>query len=173
MASALPPCFNADVALPRLLFLVSPTCEICVAGAMSAAHTVLSPPRADAFRLYILWLPVLEADTIQAAERVRERLPGDDRMGHFWDHDLGLSRAYYRVLQLGQYPRRPRLAWDLFLLYDAGSVWHEDPPVPALWMHQLFLEDVPKLDATVLRRHLERSMPAEQALPEAPETEER
>jgi len=40
-------------------------------------------------------------------------------------------------------------------------------------MHQLFLEDVPKLDATVLRRHLERSMPAEQALPEAPETEER
>ena len=45
--------------------------------------------------------------------------------------------------------------------------------MPALWMHQLFLEDVPKLDATVLRRHLERSMPAEQALPEAPETEER
>jgi hypothetical protein len=61
MASALPLCFNADVALPRLLFLVSPTCEICVAGAMSVAHTVLSLPRADAFRLYILWLPVLEA----------------------------------------------------------------------------------------------------------------
>ena len=110
MASALPPCFNADVALPRLLFLVSPTCEICVSGAMAAAHTVLS---------------------------------------------------------------LPRVAWDLFLLYDAGSVWHEDPPVPALWMHQLFLEGVPKLEATVLRRHLERRMPAEQALPEAPETEER
>jgi hypothetical protein len=60
MASALPQYFNADVALPRLLFLVSPTCEICVAGAMSVAHTVLSLPRADAFRLYILWLPVLE-----------------------------------------------------------------------------------------------------------------
>ena len=173
MASALPPCFNADVALPRLLFLVSPTCEICVSGAMAAASTVLSLPRADAFRLYILWLPVLEADTLQAVERARELLPGDDRMGHFWDHDLGLSRAYYRVLQLGQHPRRPRVAWDLFLLYDAGSVWHEDPPAPALWMHQLFLEDVPKLDATVLRRHLERRMPAEQMLPEAPETEAR
>ena len=82
MASALPQCFNADVALPQLLFLVSPTCEICVAGAMSVAHTVLSLPRADAFRQYILWLPVLEADTLQAAERVRGCLPGDDRMGH-------------------------------------------------------------------------------------------
>jgi hypothetical protein len=40
-------------------------------------------------------------------------------------------------------------------------------------MHQLFLEDVPRLDATVLRRHLEQRMPAEYALPEAPETEKR
>jgi len=173
MAAALPSCFNVDVTLPRLLFLVSPTCEICVAGAMSAAHTVLSLPRTAAFRLYILWLPVLEADTFQAAACVRGCLPEDDRLGHFWDHDLELSRAYYRVLQLGQHPRRPRVAWDLFLLYDAGSVWHADPPVPALWMHQLFLEDVPKLDATVLRRHLEQRLPAEQALPEAPAAEER
>jgi len=170
MAAALSLCFNADVALPRLLFLVSPTCEICVAGVMSTVPTVLSLQSADAFRLYILWLPVLEADTLQAAEYVRGRLPGDDRMWHFWDHDLELSHAYYRVVQLGQYPRRPRIAWDLFLLYDAGSVWHEDPPVPALWMHQLFLEGVPRLDATVLRRHLEQRIPAEQALPEAPET---
>jgi hypothetical protein len=63
MVSALPPCFNADVLLPRLLFLVSPTCEVCVTGAVSAAQTVLSLPHADDFRLYILWLPVLEADT--------------------------------------------------------------------------------------------------------------
>jgi len=131
---------------------------------------VLSLTRTDAFRLYIVWLPVLEEDTLQAAERVRERLPEDDRMGHFWDHTLELSHAYYRVLQLGQYPRRPRVAWDLFLLYDAGSVWHEAPPLPVLWMHQLFLEDVPKLDATVLKCHLERRLPAEHVLPQAPET---
>ena len=103
-ASALPPCFKAGVALPRLLFLVSPTCEICVAGAMSAAHTVLSLSRTAAFRLYILWLPVLEADTLQAAEHVRGRLPGDDRMRHFWDHDLELSRAYYRVCSWANTP---------------------------------------------------------------------
>jgi hypothetical protein len=158
MTSALPPCFNEDVALPRLLFLVSPTCEICVTGAISAAQAVLSLPRAENFRLYILWLPVLEGDTPQAAERVQVRLPADDRLRHFWDHDLTLSRAYHQVLQLGQRPRRHRVAWDIFLIYGAGIVWNENPPMPEFWMHQLFLEDVPELDETVLRRQLERRL---------------
>jgi hypothetical protein len=156
MVLPLPACFNADIWLPRLLFLVSPTCEICVDGAMSAAQAVLSLPCSEDFRLYILWLPVLEADTPQAAEQVQARLPADDRLRHFWDHDLALSRAYHRVLQLEQRFRPHRIAWDIFLLYGAGVVWNEAPPVPEFWMHQLFLEDVPDLDATVLRRELER-----------------
>jgi hypothetical protein len=160
MAVALPQCFNADVAHARLLFLVSPTCEICVSGAIAASQTVLLLPRSADFRLYILWLPVLQTDTLQAAEQVRMRLPADDRLGHFWDHDLTLSHAFHRVLQLGQRPRRHRVAWDVFLLYGAGVVWHETPPVPDFWMHQLFLEDVPKLDATVLKRQLERRIQA-------------
>jgi hypothetical protein len=122
MNSALPPSFNADVLLPRLLFLVSPTCEICVIGAMSAVQAVLSLPCAEEFRLYILWLPVLEGDTPQAAEQVQERLPTDDRLRHFWNHDLMLSREYHRVLQLGQCLRPHRIAWDIFLLYGAGIV---------------------------------------------------
>jgi hypothetical protein len=93
MDSTLPSCFNTDALLLRLLFLVSPTCEICVSGAMSAADSVL-------------WLPVLEGDTPQAAEQVQERLPTDDRLRHFWDHDLKLSQAFHRLLQLGQRPGR-------------------------------------------------------------------
>jgi hypothetical protein len=62
------------------------------------------------------------------------------------------------VLQLGQRPRPHRIAWDIFLLYDAGIVWTEEPPLPEFWMHQLFLEDVLELDAAGLRRELERRM---------------
>jgi hypothetical protein len=127
---------------------------------MSAARAVLALPRAWDFRLYILWLPVLETDTPQAAEQVRGRLPADNRLGHFWDHDLMLSRAYHRVLQLGQRLRRHRVAWDIFLLYGAGIMWNEAPPVPEFWMHQLFLEDVPKLEATVLKHQLEQRIHA-------------
>jgi hypothetical protein len=158
LTAALPARFNADVALPRLLFLVSPTCTVCVAGALAAAHTVLELPPTAAFRLYILWLPVLETDTLQAVEQVRERLPADDRLGHFWDQDLHLSRTYHQVLQLGQRSRPHRIAWDLFLLYGMGHVWRAAPPIPDFWMHQLFLDDVPSLDASVLRRHLEQQL---------------
>jgi hypothetical protein len=168
MASALPPSFDADVLLPRLLFLVSPTCEVCVTGAMAAADTMLSLPRSEDFRLYILWLPVLETDTLLAAEQVQARLPADDRLRHFWDHDLRLSHAFHRALQLEQRPRPHRIAWDIFLLYGAGVVWNADPPVPEFWMHQLFLEDVPELDATVLRRELERRMHADADLMDLP-----
>jgi hypothetical protein len=52
------------------------------------------------------------------------------------------------------------VAWDIFLLYGAGILWDDAPPVPDFWMHQLFLEDVPKLDATVLRRQLEGKLRA-------------
>jgi hypothetical protein len=64
------------------------------------------------------------------------------------------------VLQLGQRPRRHRVAWDLFLLYEVGRVWRDDPPVPDFWMHQLLLDDVPTLDATALRCALEQRLPA-------------
>ena len=154
--SALRHGFNAAAAVPRLVFLVSPTCDVCVSGALSAAQAVLSLPRTSAFRLYILWLPVLANDTLQATAAVRARLPADNRVMHFWDRDLIVSRAYHGVLQLGQRQRRHRVAWDLFLLYGAGIVWTDAPPVPGFWMHQLFLDDVPKLDVAALKRHLEQ-----------------
>jgi hypothetical protein len=150
--------FNADATVPRLLFLVSPTCEICVSGALSVTQAVLSLPSTSDFRLYIVWLPVLANDTRQAAAGVQEQLPVDHRLAHFWDHDLSVSQAYHRVLQLGQRQRRHRVAWDMFLLYGAGVVWLDTPPVPGFWMHQLFLDDVPKLDTSILRDQLEQML---------------
>lgn len=162
-AAALRLCFNADAVVPRLVFLVSPTCEVCVSGAQSAAQAVLSLASGDDFRLYILWLPVLENDSCQAAEGVRSALPTDSRMVHFWDRDLIVSRAYHQVLQLGQRQRRHRVAWDIFLLYRAGTVWRERPPVPTFWMHQLFLDDVPKLEVDTLKCQLEQMIHADES----------
>jgi hypothetical protein len=148
--------FNAEASMPRLVFLVSPTCDVCVSGAESAAQAVLSLSKTIDFRLYLLWLPVLENDTWQTAEAVHNRLPTDTRMAQFWDRDLIVSQSYHRVLQLTQRQRRHRIAWDLFLLYRADRVWTDGPPVPDFWMHQLFLDDVPKLDTSILKRQLEQ-----------------
>jgi len=146
--------FNAATSVPRLVFLVSPTCEVCVSGALSAAQSVLSLPPGYDFRLYVLWLPVLEKDAIEAAEGMRACLPVDHRTWHFWDHGLIVSQAYHRVLQLDRRQRRHRVAWDLFLLYRAGAVWGDVPPAPDFWMHQLLLDDVPKLEVDILRGEL-------------------
>jgi hypothetical protein len=105
------------------------------------------------FKTYVVWLPVLSADTPRAARRAVGRFPRDPRVFHFWDAGLALSTAYHHVLELDR--RKHRVAWDLYLLYAPGVVWHEAPPTPSFWMHQLFVEDVPELDAAVLRGELE------------------
>jgi hypothetical protein len=119
---------------------------------------VLSLPHIADFRLYIVWLPVLEGDTPEVAAQVQARLPTDHRLRHFWDQGLELSQAFHQVLQLGRRPKPHRIAWDIFLLYEAGSIWTEEPPMPEFWMHQLFLEDVPELDVALLKRRLEHSL---------------
>ena len=156
--ATLGPCFNAAASVPRLVFLVSPTCEVCVSGARSAAQAVLLLPPESHFRLYLLWLPVLENDTIEAAVGMRVHFPADDRVWHFWDDDLVISKTFHQVLQLGQRQRRHRVAWDLFLLYRAGVTWGDVPSVPDFWMHQLFLDDVPKLEVDILKRQLEQTI---------------
>jgi hypothetical protein len=157
-AAALRVSFNAAVSVPRLVFLVSPTCDVCVSGAQSAAQAVLSLPSACDFRLYRVWLPVLETDSLQAAERAQSSISRDARLEDFWDHDLRISTAYHQVLQLGSRGRRHRVAWDIFLLYRAGRRWADVPPAPSFWMHQLFLDDVPKLEADTLRYALQQML---------------
>ncbi|WP_218673865.1 hypothetical protein, partial [Candidatus Entotheonella palauensis] len=104
----------------------------------------------------LVWLPVLENDSIEAAAGMRVRFADDGRAWHFWDDGLRVSQAYHRVLQFDQRQRRHRVAWDIFLLYRAGVTWGKTPPVPDFWMHQLFLDDVPKLEIETLRRELEQ-----------------
>ncbi len=154
-ASALQASFNAGLSIPRLVFLVSPTCDICVTGAQSATQAVLSLPVEYDFRLYRVWLPVLETDTLQAAEDMRSPWSHETRLVDFWDADLVISTAYHSVLELDKRVRRHRVAWDLFLLYQAGLRWVDRPPVPSFWMHQLFLDDVPTLEVETLRHELQ------------------
>ena len=155
-ASALQASFNASISVPRLVFLVSPTCDICISGAQSATQAVLSLPDECEFRLYRVWLPVLETDSLQAAEDVRLSGSHETRLVDFWDADRIISRAYHQVLELGSRVRRHRVAWDIFLLYRAGLQWADGPPVPSFWMHQLFLDDVPKLEVETLKHELQQ-----------------
>jgi len=72
-----------------------------------------------------------EALTGLAGARTR-RFP-DARVSHFVDLDTRLGERFAPVLELPE----GQLAWDSFLLFDAGVEWRETPPKPTFWMHQL------------------------------------
>ncbi len=83
-------------------------------------------------RVYAVWVPILWSDWRFAVSRATTRLP-DARVGHFWDADGTLVKAYSTILQLSE----GRPAWDVYLLFDRNAEWMDQPPAPRDWMHQL------------------------------------
>ena len=57
---------------------------------------------------------------------------GDLPVAHAWDPERNAGGLYAKTLGLSS------VAWDAYLLYQAGVVWQGDlPPKPSFWMHQL------------------------------------
>ncbi|MGH9779745.1 MAG: hypothetical protein ACRD5I_15180 [Candidatus Acidiferrales bacterium] len=66
------------------------------------------------------------------AGRRAARFP-DARVSNFVDLDTRLGERFAPALELPE----DQLAWDAFLLFDAGVKWGDAPPKPTFWMHQL------------------------------------
>jgi hypothetical protein len=82
------------------------------------------------FKVYLVWVPVLEAEERHVSEATR--LATDPRVRHFWDGENRLGDEYRRILGLSG------TAWDVYMLFDQTARWPGDvPPTPAFWMHQL------------------------------------
>jgi len=56
----------------------------------------------------------------------------DPRVSHFYDSDKHLGKAI--AICLGW---TGKVAWDIYLFYEAGVEWDKTPPQPSYWMHQL------------------------------------
>lgn len=89
-------------------------------------------PEADV-SVSIVWINILETDSELAARQAAEEFAQDPRVSHFHDAEGRVGRAIARSLGAGA----GKVAWDIYLFYERGSVWAEDPPVPVAWMHQL------------------------------------
>ena len=76
----------------------------------------------------------------------------DPRVSHFWDADGDLKWRYGALLDLPD----DQPAWDIYMVFQQGTIWQEAPPKPDFWMHQLNLEGIPFLDPVRLGREIER-----------------
>jgi len=127
---------------------------MCRKRGFSAISSVTRAVKSNSLREYIVWLPMLKSDNRDAAVEASAEFE-DSRIRYMWDEDKIIGEKFSQTLKLD------RTAWDVYLLYNKGSVWKKDEPtVPDFWMHQLGgLEDIaPTLDSVVLRWKVEEAI---------------
>ena len=78
-------------------------------------------------RIFVLWGPYLELDNKEQAMRSSAYMPGE-RVTNFWDVWKFGTRNYSAQLGLTPYD-----AWDLFAVYEPGTVWRDSPPPLLAW----------------------------------------
>ncbi len=105
-------------------------------------------------RAYVAWVAILQDDTGPPDVKTQS-VVHDERASHFWDEQHELPPMFASLLKLPEgWP-----AWDIYLAYPAGATWHDTPPMPAFWHHQLGdLDIAPKLDGVAFEKQLRELM---------------
>jgi hypothetical protein len=122
--------FNQASNVPRLVTLLSPTCETCLRGAQ-AVSSLLERDQRFRVQVVMIWMRGEPEDSLLEANRQASLHP-DGRVSHFWDRRDLIGEMVAELLG------RPGLiAWDIYLGYVAGTTWIETLPMPAAWVHQM------------------------------------
>ena len=136
--------FNAMQDKIRLVFIIGPSCGICLRGMddlnESIVKSIQNDPRIHTLAIHV---PALGADEKHVAGSIP--LLAGPRVTHYWDPSGNTGMQYMETLDM-----TPVYAWDVWFIYEPGSRWEEDtsPPYPDYWEHQLpSLPADKKLDA--------------------------
>lgn len=131
--------FQRDRGAVRLVTLLSPVCPACRSG-FSDMQNVLKAIPDERLRVYIIWLPMFPGDSRKWAQTRSDEF-SDKRVSYYWDGEKIAGKAWQKTLGT------KREAWDVYLLYGAGSQWDKEPATPDFWMHQLSgVTTAPRLD---------------------------
>jgi hypothetical protein len=125
--------FNASADRPRLVGVFSPTCGHCL-QACSELQEILNRKPGARIKVFLLWAPFMQRDTLSLAKRATGYLP-DSRVQHFWDLWRFASKSYEKQLKV---PRGH--AWDMFVFYKPHLVWQDSMPEPTFWLQNRSLE---------------------------------
>jgi hypothetical protein len=92
---------------------------------------VLKEVTDERVKVYVIWDPIFGGDFNGEAKKLSNRFP-DKRVTYFKDPDSLSGTLWETVLKTER-----EIAWDVYLLYNAGAEWGKEPPQPDYWMHQL------------------------------------
>ena len=143
--------FNANVGKVRMLYIVGPTCGICLRGMSDLQEAVYSKkgddPRMVTFVIHVPTLGAHEANVGPAA-----RLITNGHTTHYWEETGITGKLMQQVMGVDKY------VWDFWTIYGPKAVWSDErlPPLPDFWQHQLNgLPAEKKLDANVFAAKLD------------------
>lgn len=122
--------FNADAGKVRLLYIVGPTCPVCLRG-MDDLGKALAADEDDArLHTFVVYVPALGAKASDIGPTLA-LLPGK-HVQRYWDPKGASGRSFEGTLDIKEF------AWDVWMVYAPGQRWDGSaPPVPAFWMDQL------------------------------------
>lgn len=149
--------FNAMSDKIRLVFIIGPSCGICLRGMADLNKSIIkhiqNDPRIHTFAIHV---PTLGAEEKHVAAAIP--LLDGPRVTHYWDSSGHTGLLFQDSLAMDIY------AWDIWMLYDPGTTWEEGmpPPLPAYMEHQLpSLPRDLKLDADRFASEVMQRLPAD------------
>ena len=143
--------FNANAGKVRLLYIVGPTCGICLRGMSDLQEAVYSKkgddPRMVTFVIHVPTLRAHETNVVPASRLITNRYTTQ-----YWEETGITGKLMQQVMGVDKY------VWDFWTIYGPKAVWSDErlPPVPDFWQHQLNgLPADKKLDANVFAAKLD------------------
>jgi hypothetical protein len=82
---------------------------------------ILAPNPTAALRVYVVWVPFLEADA-SSASLSRQVFGSDPRVLNFWDGSALTSKWFAANVEHSTFP-----AWDVYYLYGPKASWQTIP----------------------------------------------
>ncbi len=123
--------FNSRVDQVRFIFLVGPTCGICLRGMADLNDAFIEAMQGDArFHVFVVHVPALGAKE----EHVAQAIPLLDgpNVTHYWEDSGIIGMHYHDLFEVRAY------VWDTWSIYRPGVTWDQTlPPMPDYWEHQL------------------------------------
>jgi hypothetical protein len=124
--------FNANVGKVRLLYIVGPTCGICLRGLSDLQEALYSKKGNDPRMItYVVHVPTLGAREVNVAPA--SRLISNTHTTQYWEETGITGKLMEESLGLTH-----RYIWDFYAIYGPTAVWSDErPPVPDFYQHQL------------------------------------
>jgi hypothetical protein len=124
--------FNADRGKVRLLFIIGPSCGICLRGMADLNDEFIAERQGDnRLSTFAVHVPTLGAEEKHVAPTIQ--LLDGPRIKHYWDSAGHIGIELQATLDI------PYYAWDVWLIYGPDAQWEPGhrPPKPEFWQHQL------------------------------------